>query len=74
MASEDADGHVVGSSFSLVRYNNPVFIDKKQVPTRPCSFEIQQYLPIFCVEVETSVSIQILHFTELTITFSCGFC
>ena len=30
MATEDADGNMVGSSFSLVRYNNPVLIDKKQ--------------------------------------------
>ncbi len=30
MAEEDNNG-LVGSSFSLVRYNNPVLIDKKQV-------------------------------------------
>ena len=30
MATDDADGNMVGSSFSLVRYNNPVLIDKKQ--------------------------------------------
>jgi hypothetical protein len=30
MSAEDADSNLVGTSFSLVRYNNPVLIDKKQ--------------------------------------------